>query len=679
MGLGFPATAHNENCDNSTSGAPIHCDEAATSTDDITIDVEGIDIDAATTAPDHNDVGVKAVQGGSGNITIDIAGTTAGGKTTASMIDTTLENGHGIYAQINGATGTLAITTEDTEITAVGKYAIGVYALDKANGHSTVTLNAGTIISTGSSASHGVQLTNQSTGTTPSNVTLTADEVTITTEGISAHGLWATREAGLGDVLMTISDSTITTEGTGDNGSYGIFGYRYGNGDGALTIDLTNGSTTTKGPLSFGIYAHHQNGDNHNATGDITLNIQNHDILTESKSIGSVPGGTYSYGIYAVHRNSGNIVINIDDMQTGSSVTTKGQNSHGIVAYHYGEAATRSIDITVGGTVTTEGADAQGVRVGAVSSGVPARMASLDDDDYRRQKVTVNNRISSHGPGIYLTNGGRVIIGPRGSITSTSGIAILATGTVPEVPEDNTDPMNVIPAIPAISPKLQVDLNLGGRRITQALGDDWIINDGGETTIAMNGTVLHGKYEENGTEMFGVVPDTKAANGVWDVTMLAEGVKITDRSNADPAMWVVSDRAAGVITGRDFSAADFTEMQVRFPPPPPTTPPPEPEATQVNAPVVADASAPAAVIVEGDDTIQIGAQGTLRAASGIAILATGDTPELTVDMALDGRQVGQVIGDNWIINDGGGTTLVINGVKLHDATTGVVPGAAAPN
>ena len=69
----------------------------------------------------------------------------------------------------------------------------------------------------------------------------------------------------------------------------------------------------------------------------------------------------------------------------------------------------------------------------------------------------------------------------------------------------------------------------------------------------------------------------------------------------------------------------------------------------------------------------------MRAASGIAILATGDTPELTVDMALDGRQVGQVIGDDWIINDGGGTTLVINGVKLHDATTGVVPGAAAPN
>lgn len=38
-----------------------------------------------------------------------------------------------------------------------------------------------------------------------------------------------------------------------------------------------------------------------------------------------------------------------------------------------------------------------------------------------------------------------------------------------------------------------------------------------------------------------------------------------------------------------------------------------------------------------------------------------------------------MIGDDRIINDGGGTTFVVNDVKLHDGTTGVAPGASAPN
>ena len=92
----------------------------------------------------------------------------------------------------------------------------------------------------------------------------------------------------------------------------------------------------------------------------------------------------------------------------------------------------------------------------------------------------------------------------REVLTADSGIAILATD---EVPEDATDPNNVIPAI---QPKLRVDLNLGGRQVVEALGDNWIINDGGETTIAVNDTVLH----EGAT---GIVTDAVAHNGAWNV------------------------------------------------------------------------------------------------------------------------------------------------------------------
>ena len=103
---------------------------------------------------------------------------------------------------------------------------------------------------------------------------------------------------------------------------------------------------------------------------------------------------------------------------------------------------------------------------------------------------------------------------------------------------------------------------------------------------------------------------------------------------------------------------------------------------QVDEAVSADPDAMAGIHIVGDGEVHIGAQGSIEAASGIAILATdpsGEPPALRVNMDLDGRRMSQVIGNNWIINDGGGTTLVLNGVTLHDGTTGVVPGAVAPN
>ena len=56
LGYGSPAIAHDSNCDNSTAGDPIHCEEDATSTDNIAISASSIDID--TTGADAE--GVKA-------------------------------------------------------------------------------------------------------------------------------------------------------------------------------------------------------------------------------------------------------------------------------------------------------------------------------------------------------------------------------------------------------------------------------------------------------------------------------------------------------------------------------------------------------------------------------------------------------------------------------------------
>ena len=326
---------------------------------------------------------------------------------------------------------------------------------------------------------------------------------------------------------------------------------------------------------------------------------------------------------------------------------------------------TRSITITVGGDITARGENAHGVRIGTGSAG----FVGLDDEGYRRQRVTVNGQVtggSGTGAGIYLSNGGKVFIGPQGSVGAGSGIAILATGDAPGAnPQD-----------PAIKPKLYLDMNLAGRRIAKVIGNDigndYILNDGGETTIVVNKVKLH-----DGTD--GVVEGAVASNGAWNVRMREEGVTVTDRTT-DPWM-TVSTPPAGVITDRDFSAQDFNEKRKPTPPSPPPPPPPAPELSvhRVDEPVFGGPGEAAGIIVEGDGEVYIGPEGTIGAESGIAILATGDAPDLLVDLTLEGRRVADVIGDDWIINDGGETTIVVNDVKLHDGTDGVVSDVAAPN
>ena len=355
--------------------------------------------------------------------------------------------------------------------------------------------------------------------------------------------------------------------------SHGIMGWHASTGD--IDIDVQgNSSVTTAGTNARGIYGVHQ------GTGNIDINVQGESSVTTA--------GTRGRGIYGLHTGaSGNININLQD---GSFITTTGPGGNGIVGFHEGTAATISMAVTVGGLINVSGAGAQGVQIGSVSNDGPIDMAAIGDDGFRQQTVTVDGMIKSAGEGIFLANGGKVIIGPSGSITSGTGIAILATGTVPAV-DDDPNTMDINEAVPEITPKLRVDLNPGGKRmigeggwLASALGGGWILNDGGETTIAVNGTVLH----EGAT---GVVANAVARNGVWDVTIKPEGVTVDDRMNADPAMWTIATRASGVIADRDFNANDFTEVtnvcpegQVGTPPNCTTPPPPMCPEGQVGTP-----------------------------------------------------------------------------------------------
>ena len=523
-------------------------------------------------------------------------------------------------------------------------------------------------VTTSGNGSDGIRAYHQGSG----NIDIFVSGGSVTTQGSQARGIMGWGLPNIagdpgGDIIIRTRNHSIVTENaiTGPSYAYGIYALRQ-QGSGKIDLDLQSGSVTTKGLYSYGVYGWINDANN---SDDLIIKTRDYDILTESTDLyqtyqdtfsvglhthhgglgnididlrgGSIETrGVYSYGVFGVLRNAahgGELLIRTGD---GNTVTTTGDSGHGIVAYNYGTMATSRTAINIGGTVTATGAGAQAVRVGVVGNdGAPSRVAALGPDGYRKQTVTVNGSVMGNAAGVFLAGGGLVVIGPRGRIDSESGIAILAMGTVP-APDPNPDNVEAIP------PRLRVDLNLGGRRVAEALGDNWILNDGGETTIAVNGTVLHDSAGVTGH---------RASNGAWNVRMRADGVTVMDRTT-DP--WTFSAKSTSTIADRDFSAEDFNERR-KPPPPPPPPPPPEPSVHMVDERVFGVGEA-AGLLLEAGGEVYIGPMGTVGAESGIAILATGDAPKLLVDMNLNGRRVAEVIGDDWILNDGGKTTLVVN-------------------
>ena len=590
--------------DTPASGERIECTGDSTSTDDIDIDARGVDID--TSAADEP--AIKASHAGNADVNIRVRQKADNlGQVTQSDIDTSGAGSHGIWASHTG-TGNVDITVQSTDITTSGDRSRGIVAQNQGPGNITITAIDNTITTTDNTMSfsdgiHGYNAISYDQDNNPievpggNMVTIDVQGGSIMTAATQSHGVYGWLQ-NTGDIDIDFRGVALTTKGSL---SFGIYG-RHQGGAGDVSLDVRGGSITTMGLYSAGIDGRHQGG-----AGDIDIDVYNLTITTESTEIdgngltaayGIVgfkqPGstgdifidahagvdittkGAYSYGLYGLHQGGAggdNIHIATD---ADSSVITTGPNGHGIVAYNLGTEDSRSIDITVGGSVATSGAGAQGVRVGTLSnSGAPERVAAIGEDGYRQQIVTVNGPVTSTAEGVYMAGGGRVVIGPRGSIASESGIAILATGTVPAV-EDDPVTMDIDEAMPAIPPKLRVDLNLGGRRVAQAIGDDWILNDEGETTIAVNGTVLH----DGATG----VTNRTATNGAWNVRMRAEGVTVPDRTDPDPANWTVSAPASGVIADRDFSAQDFNEARRPTPRPQTPLPPPSCPESQVGTP-----------------------------------------------------------------------------------------------
>ena len=511
---------------------------------------------------------------GNYNVNINVSG---------SKISTMGSAGYGINGRFESVPnevilmGNLEITASNTEIITKGKIGRGIDArTSNTVGDLIITMTGGSITTAGPRAvgifaDHGKKGSTGQSGdviihTTDANITTTWDgsEVASRTDAI---GIWAiNRTDGEGHITITLIDTNVHTMGPT---SQAVLGNRVG-GDGNVNINIQGGEITTNNYSATAIYGLHEN------QGSIVIVLRDVIVKSNGEQLHPSYPDTSSSGIFAWQEGGGDIIIDAHagtaistkgvlsrgirarlertgnikvTAHKGSSVTTMGKNSDGIEVFgplfEFATDETRSMMVIVDGDVTASGEDSRGVQFGYVlSNGNAERIAGLDEEGYRRNLVTVNGRVyggSGDGAGIYLAGGGKVLIGPNGVVGADSGVAILATGDRPPAVDGD----------PTIKPKLYIGMDLNRRRVQEVIGDDWILNDGGETTIVVNDVTLH----EGAMGVTGFI----APNGAWNVTMKAQGVKVTDRSDPDPANWVIIELADDVTADRDFSAEDFIE------------------------------------------------------------------------------------------------------------------------
>ena len=138
------------------------------------------------------------------------------------------------------------------------------------------------------------------------NINIDLDGVTIDTTAREERSVQGVHH-GTGKITINVQNSSSTTQ---DNLADSIFGWHAGTGD--VDIDVRDFTSITKGDESNGVFGLHTN------MGDIDIDVWNFTSTIE---------GDYSYGIVGRHAHNthgGGIDIDVFD---GTFVTTKGEGS----------------------------------------------------------------------------------------------------------------------------------------------------------------------------------------------------------------------------------------------------------------------------------------------------------------------------------------------------------------
>jgi len=505
---------------------------------DMNLEVTNVGI--TTTFVDNR--GIIVDNAASGNIGITMTGgsiTTQGAAVTGTP--EVVGRNLGIFGLLEG-TGNIGVTVSDGSITTKEVNSQGIFGRHKGKGNVVISMTGGSItiekgITTNQYVSNGIRGYHKGTDTDKGNVVISMTGGKIATQGTSSRGIVGVHEGG-GNISISVSDGRITTVGMEAHGLYGQH-----TGTGQIGMTVSGGSISTTGESAHGLYGHHTGtgqigmtvsggsisatGESahglyafHESTGNIGISVlEEAAIITEGASshgiyvrhqgpqatddeanekiVIDVAGGSITtmgenaYGLYVENPGEGNLSITTRD---GHTITTEGANAHGI---HIEHAGIGSSEVVVD-NITANGVGAYGIQFGRLNDdgeieGVPAVSVDddgtrqlLDEDGYRPLTVRIDGTVKggqaseedgTDGAGVFMAGGGRVTIGPEGVLGVQSGIAILAVGDNRTDEDTGEEPQR----------KLYVNLvSMDGKPWERLPGR--IVNEGGETILAVNGT-----------------------------------------------------------------------------------------------------------------------------------------------------------------------------------------------
>ncbi|MCY4502811.1 MAG: autotransporter outer membrane beta-barrel domain-containing protein [Alphaproteobacteria bacterium] len=468
--------------------------------------------DAAIEAAASSTFGVFAGHWGSGNIGARVRG--------GGIAATGQAQGNGIWT-FHAGQGDIAVAAEDVAIEAAGDIANGILVGHRGTGDVNVHVHGGRIVTTGQTQGSGIEAAGHAGS---GGVAVAAEDVAIEAAGDIANGILVGHR-GTGAVAIDVDGGRIGATGTRADGidaiavgdsidivaedvAIEVRGTEYSNGivavdragGGGISIATRNVDIDVRareglgGKLLGGMFVSAGNPEEAAGhAGDSRIDVHGGSIRTAGEDSGA---------IQIVHNRGGSIAIDVRE----AVIEAGGDRAIGIEARHPGSGGGVRIRVE-GGTLSVEGPGGHAISAGSFDEETGAvRAAGVGVDGYRRQHVTANGRVrGGGGAGVRLVGGGRVEVGPLGSVGAASGVAVLAEGD---------------------GAALRVEAQLDGRRMDEAITGE-IRNDDGRTTVAVNGVVLH----DGATGATGL----RAPNGARDVTLAA----------------------SATVAGRAFPASDF--------------------------------------------------------------------------------------------------------------------------
>lgn len=404
---------------------------------------------------------------GTGDITVDnhTGKATGTGANSAGILVENLNSGNGGDIRITqfggaegGGYGIDATTQSNGNITIdaggaiTGGLVYGIRSRSYGSGNQTVTTEAGSVITSGSSGIVAVNRAVSLDGADHSTITVTNDG---TISSGSSPNLAGNSPAGIevgytgatnGTSANTGVNGTVVVNNHGNIGAaagYGINAYNYGNGDVSVT-SFAGTAISVAGSQSMGINATALSG----GTGDVTVTLRENVTIS----------GATSYGIRAFSLDQGDISVTL---AKGDSITS---GSSGIVAVNYATAIADGVDSTIsvkahgtihsGLTPNNDGTTPGGIIAGYKPGGTGAFSNAVNGDvtvdsdakitadagygieafTWGVGDVTVttgqNSEITAAGTaiGAFDHGGGDVSVTNEGSATGAVGLFAIANG-----------------------------------------------------------------------------------------------------------------------------------------------------------------------------------------------------------------------------------------------------------